>query len=174
MSLPTLLKLEQQASDSKLLLRVQVRRPLNLWLFKVVVAQTIDVAKIQILGEMKGWAYKGYRGLQLDTMRVRQQAPEGIGHLIWAATMAWALESTPCRKARLLAIFDDEYQHARLIRYFRRRKFHHIREVSSSLLDLPLRMVWGGAGSLMVGDCMDVYEHSFRQLCSKGLLAYSS
>ena len=71
MSLPTLLELEQKASEANLLLRIQVRRPLNLWTFKIVVAQTIDLQKIQILGEMKGWAYKGYRGLQLDTMRIR-------------------------------------------------------------------------------------------------------
>ena len=161
MNNPDLLKLEQKASEAGLLLRMQVRRPLNLWSFKLVVAEKLDTSKIKILGEMKGWAYKGDKGLQLDTMRVLQKAPVGVGHLIWASTMAWALETTPCKKARLLAIFDDESQHSRLTRYFIRRRFHVVREVRSSLIDLPLRMVWGGAGSLMVGDCLEVFKHSY-------------
>ena len=161
MTTSDLSKLEEMSLKAGFLLRIQVRRPLNLWAFKLVVAETMKVNKIKILGEMKGWAYRGERGLQLDTMRVLKTAPSGVGHLIWSATMAWALETTPCKKARLLAIFDDEYQHIRLTRYFRRRKFHQVREVSSSLIDLPLRMVWGGAGSLMTGDCVEVFEHSY-------------
>ena len=70
--------------------------------------------------------------------------------------MSWALESTPCRQARLLAIRDDERQHRRLVRYFRWRGFEPVREVQAALWDLPLRMVWGGAGELMLGDCEQV------------------
>ena len=163
MILPRLIDLEKEASDSNFLLRLQIRRPLNLWTFKLVVAEEVDVSKIKILGEMKGWAYKDATGLQLDTMRVSSKSPAGVGHLIWAATMAWALDETPCQRARLLAIFDDENQHSRLMRYFRRKKFNVVREVSSSLIDLPLRMVWGGAGSLMVGDCRETLDHSYRR-----------
>ena len=53
--------------------------------------------------KIKGWAYNGINGFQLDTMRVLPFAPKGVGHLIWAASMAWAQENTPCSKARLLA-----------------------------------------------------------------------
>ena len=74
--------------------------------------------------------------------------------------MAWAIESTPCRRARLLAINDDESQHEILIRYFQQKGFKIVREVGSSPLDLPFRMVWGGAGSLMVSNCLDVYNVS--------------
>ena len=155
--------LEKEAVKANFLLRLQIRRPLNLWSFKVVVAERLEANKIKIHGEMKGWAYKGNSGLQLDTMRVSTKAPVGVGDLIWAATMAWALEETPCKKARLLAIYDDKKQHARLIRYFRKKKFHLVREVSSSLPDLPLRMVWGGAGSLMATNCVDVLEDCYRQ-----------
>jgi len=154
--------LEKKASDCGLLLRVQVRRPLDLWSFKIVVGEQINTEKVQILGEMKGWAYKGSRGLQLDTMRVSNQAPSGVGHLIWAATMAWALENTPCKKARLLAIFDDKELHDRLVHYFHRRGFRYVREVRSSINDLPLRMVWGGSGSLMIADCVDVLNLSVK------------
>tara|TARA_Y100001968_G_scaffold99914_1_gene89911 strand:- start:6588 stop:7106 length:519 start_codon:yes stop_codon:yes gene_type:complete len=162
MTVSGLSDLEIKASKANLLLRLQIRRPLDLWSFKVVVAEELAANKIKIWGEMKGWAYAASTGLQLDTMRVSQKAPAGVGHLIWAATMSWALEATPCKKTRLLAIYDDESQHSRLIRYFRMRKFHLVREVSSSLIDLPLRMVWGGAGSLMVADCLEVLEHSYR------------
>jgi hypothetical protein len=74
----------------------------------MVVARPIDASRVQLLGEMKGWAYNAEKGLQLDTMRVIPSRSVGVGDLIWAATMAWALENTPCRQARLLAIRDDE------------------------------------------------------------------
>ena len=152
----TLDDLETEASKSGLILRLQVRRPLNIWTLKLVVAQELREKKIRIWGEMKAWAYPGLNGFQLDTMRVNSKAPKGVGALVWAGSMAWALENTPCKKVRLLAIRDDEKQHAVLVRYFSRRGFHSAREVGSSPLDLPLRMVWGGAGSLMVGDCKKI------------------
>ena len=99
-------------------------------------------------------------------MRVLPSAPSGVGDLIWAATMAWALESTPCRRARLLAIRDDDRQHRRLVRYFRQRGFTPVREVAAAPVDLPLRLLWGGAGVLMCADCCSVLtlsEQRWRQ-----------
>ncbi len=157
-----LINLEREASKSGLLLRIQVRRPFNLWAFRLVVAENIAPEKVQIWGEMKGWAYNRINGLQLDTMRVNPKAPSGVGNLIWAATMAWALDSTPCKRARLLAILDDDHRHNLLFRYFLQRGFHVVREVGSSPVDLPFRMVWGGAGSLMTADCREVFERSSR------------
>ena len=154
--LNTLDDLERQAARAGLLLRVQVRRPLNIWTFKLVVAQELGDKKIRIWGEMKAWAYPGFNGFQLDTMRVNPKASKGVGSLIWSSTMAWALENTPCRRARLLAIRDGEKQHAVLVKYFSQKGFDFARDVGSSPLDLPLRMVWGGAGSLMVGDIKQV------------------
>ena len=152
-------QLEQEARQQNLLLRLQVGRPLGLWSLRLVVARS-QSQRLQLLGEMKAWAYSGPSGLQLDTMRVLPGAPAGCGDLIWAATMAWAMESTPCRKARLLAIRDDEHQHQRLVRYFRWRGFEPVREVQAALWDLPLRMVWGGAGELMLGDCGQVRDRA--------------
>ena len=54
-------------------------------------------------------------GLRLDTMRVQGEETADVGPLIWAATFAWALECTPCRRASLLAIRDGERQHRRLV-----------------------------------------------------------
>ncbi len=154
--------LENEASKAGFLLRMQVRRPLNIWTIKVVVAVVENPDKVKLLGEVKGWAYQAVNGFQIDTIRVDKKAPSGVGHLLWAATMAWALESTPCRKARLLAIRDGEYKHMQLERYFSKRGFKKIRDVGSAPIDLPLRVIWGGAGSLMIGECRDIYESSLR------------
>ena len=163
MTKPELTKLEKEASDRSLLLRIQVRRPLNIWSFKIVIGEIIIKNKIQLLGEMKGWAYQNTKGLQLDTMKVGKNANSKVGDMLWAATMAWALEETPCRSARLLAIYDENNQNKILQRYFRRRGFSTVRNVGSSPLDLPLRLVWGGAGAFMVGDCEEVLDKSYRR-----------
>ena len=155
-------QLEMEARQRKLLLRLQVGRPLGFWSLRLVVARE-QVQRLQLLGEMKAWAYGGSSGLQLDTMRVLPGTPPGCGDLIWAATMAWALEATPCRRARLLAIRDDERQHRRLVRYFQQHGFEPVREVQAALWDLPLRMVWGGAGALMRGECDEVLGRALKR-----------
>ena len=159
---PDLPKLEKEAYEKGFLLRIQVRRPLTIWSFRLVVAETTNKDSIQLLGEMKGWAYQDTKGLQLDIMKVGANANSKVGDLIWAATMAWALEETPCRSARLLAIYDENNQHEILQRYFRMRGFNTVRTVGSSPMDLPLRLVWGGAGAFMVGDCETIFERSYR------------
>ncbi len=159
---PNINILEKEASDRGLLLRMQVRRPFNIWSFKLVVGKMMSKDKIQLLGEMKGWAYQNTKGLQLDTMKVGKNVDSKVGDILWAATMAWALEETPCRSARLLAIYDENNQHKILQRYFRRRGFNLVRNVGSTPLDLPLRLVWGGAGAFMVGNCEEVLLRSYR------------
>tara|TARA_B100000700_G_scaffold234265_1_gene259655 strand:- start:392 stop:892 length:501 start_codon:yes stop_codon:yes gene_type:complete len=162
MSNPNLNMLEKEASDRGLLLRIQVRRPLNIWSFRLVVGELTSKNKIQLWGEMKGWAYQNTKGLQLDTMKVDKNTNYKVGDILWAATMAWALEETPCRSARLLAIYDETNQHKVLQRYFRMRGFKTVRNVGSSFFDLPLRLVWGGAGAFMVANCEDVLHRSYR------------
>jgi hypothetical protein len=63
------------------------------------------------------------------------------------------MEATPCRRAILLAIRDSEAQHRRLVRYFQRLGFEPVRELGAAAIDLPLRLVWGGSGLLMEGEC---------------------
>ena len=152
--------LELQARQRDLILRLQVGRPLGLWSLRLVVARPGSTGSLQLLGEMKGWAYAADTGLQLDTMRVLPTAPPGVGDLIWAATMAWSLVATPCNRSRLLAIRDDDRQHRRLVRYFQRKGFSTVRAVDAALWDLPLRLIWGGAGVLMSGDIKTVLERS--------------
>ncbi len=162
MTRPSLTILEKEASDRGFLLRIQVRRPFNIWSFRIVLGEVTSKDKIQLWGEMKGWAYQNPNGLQLDIMKVSKNANSKVGDIIWAATMAWALEETPCERARLLAIYDENNQHKILQRYFRRRGFNTVRNVGSSPFDLPLRLVWGGAGAFMVGNCEEVLERSYR------------
>jgi hypothetical protein len=103
-------------------------------------------------------------GLHLDTLRIQGQETAGVGELIWAATFAWALECTPCRRAWLLAIRDQERQHARLVRYFKQRGFRSHRQLGAAVTDLPGRLLWGGSGLLMVGDCQEGLNRCERRL----------
>ena len=152
------------ADQRGLLLRLRAPQTLGLWRLQVGVARPLGEGSAQMLGEMKGWALPLASGLQLDTMRVQGQDTAGVGLLIWAATFAWALESTPCRSARLLAIRDGDSQHRRLVRYFQRLGFEPVREVGAGLTDLPLRLVWGGSGLLMRGDCAEGLKRCGRLL----------
>ena len=156
-------QLEREAQQRALILRLKVGRPLGLFSVHVAVgSRSDDAARLVFQGELKAWAYPARHGLQLDTMRVVPGAPPGTGDLIWAATMAWALEATPCRSARLLAIHDDDRQHRRLVRYFERRGFQTLRRVDAALWDLPLRLVWGGSGALMRSEVEAVLERSLK------------
>lgn len=162
--LPSLLDLEAAARARALLLRLQVRELAGLRTLRVVVARPRPDQSPLLLGELKGWAMPLAAGLQLDTMRVQGPATQGVGPLIWAATFAWALEATPCRRARLLAIRDAEQQHRRLVRYFQRLGFMATRELGAAPGDLPLRLVWGGSGLLMRGDCAEGLARACGQL----------
>jgi hypothetical protein len=171
MRLPSLAELALQAERRGLLLRLQVGRPLGLaWTLRVGVARRLEplgrraAGSLQLLGELKGLALPTAQGLRLDTMRVQGAGTAAVGPLIWAATFAWALEATPCRQATLLAIRDNDAQHRRLVRYFRRLGFAPVRELGASPADLAPRLIWGGAGVLMRGDCRDGLARSVRGL----------
>ena len=164
MSAANLAAIEQLAAAQGLLLRLQVRQLLAVTSLRVVVARPRPGLPPLLLGELKGWALPLRDGLQLDTMRVQGPQTQGVGALIWAATFAWALEATPCRSARLLAIRDNEQQHRRLVRYFQRLGFRATRELGAAAVDLPLRLVWGGSGLLMRGDCADGLARAWRAI----------
>lgn len=166
---PTLPELVTDAERRGLVLRLQVGRPLGLlWSLRVGVARRRDPADpaspLVLIGELKGWALPTPAGLRLDTMRVQGEGAAAVGPLIWAATMAWALEATPCRQAALLAIRDGEQQHRRLVRYFRRLGFVPLRDLGAGAADLAPRLLWGGAGLLMRGDCEAVLRRSWQRL----------
>jgi hypothetical protein len=163
-----LAELEAWGASRGVLLRLQLSGSAAPRGLRVGVARRGPEGGPQLLGELKGWAIPTPGGLHLDTLRI--QVPRGepaaalVGPLIWAATFAWALEHTPCRRAALLAIRDDEHQHRRLVRYFRRLGFEPVRELGAGALDLPQRLLWGGAGLLMRGDCAEGLRRCERTL----------
>ena len=166
---PNLEQLEQRASERGLLLRLQSGRPLGvLHAIRAGVAMQQPDGRLALLGELKGWAWPTPAGLHLDTLQVagRQAGAHdrGVGPLLAAAAFAWALEATPCRQARILAIRDDDHQHRRLVRYFRRLGFSPIRELGAGVLDLAPRLIWGGSGLLMQVGCAEGLERSVAQL----------
>lgn len=146
----------QQISDSLgLTIKIQVREFLGLNFFRIVVAK-IENNSVKIWGEIKGWTFPNKNGLQLDTLRILKGSPKFVSELVWATAMSWALEKTSCVNARLLAIFDDVGYSKKLVRYFKFIGFEVIKEVGSSPKDLLLRLVWGGAGTLMKGSCSEI------------------
>ena len=162
----TLEELERQARERSLLLRLQVQDLAGVRGLRVAVARPRAEQPPLLLGELKGWCLPLADGLRLDTMRVQGERSGAVVPLIWAATFAWALEETPCRSARLLAIRDGERQHRRLRRYFRRLGFRPLRELGGGPMDLAPRLLWGGAGLLMQGDCDEGLQRSARWLTS--------
>ena len=144
-------ELEGFASSIGLQIKIQIRETLGLCFFRIVIAEQKGNI-IKIWAEMKGWTFLNKQGIQLDTLRILSKAPSFVSELIWATTMAWAIEMKFSNKVRLLAIFDSEGYSKKLVRYFKFIGFKIVKEVGSSPLDLLLRLIWGGAGTLMKGE----------------------
>ena len=158
-------ELQKLAFSLGLIIKIQVRETLGLCFFKVVVAEQQDNI-VKIWGEMKGWTFLNKQGLLLDTLRIINTSPPFVSELIWATSMAWAIEKKNSKKARLLAIYDTEGYSTKLVRYFKIIGFKIVKEVGSSPIDLFLRLVWGGAGTLMRGDCSHILNKIEKKLSS--------
>ena len=156
-------ELQNIAFSLGLVLKIQVRETLGLCFFKIVIAEQNDNI-VKIWGEMKGWTYLSKKGIQLDTLRILSKSPPFVSELIWASAMAWAIEMKASEKARLLAIYDAEGYSKKLVRYFKIIGFKVVKEVGSSPVDLFLRLIWGGAGTLMKGDCCNVLNKIEKKL----------
>ena len=156
-------ELEKLAFSFGLLIKIQVRETFGLCFFRIVIAEQKDKV-VKIWGEMKGWTFLNKQGIQLDTLRILSNSPPYVSELIWATTMAWAIEKKTRIKARLLAIFDSEGYSKKLVRYFRIIGFKIEKEVGSSPLDLFLRLIWGGAGTLMKGNCFYILKKIEKKL----------
>tara|TARA_S200000501_G_scaffold264988_1_gene248670 strand:- start:65 stop:556 length:492 start_codon:yes stop_codon:yes gene_type:complete len=158
-------ELQNIAFSLGLVIKIQVRETLGLCFFKIVIAEQNNNI-VKIWGEMKGWTFLNKQGIQLDTLRILSSSPRFVKELIWASTMAWAIEKKNNNKARLLAIYDTEGYSKKLVRYFKIIGFKIVKEVGSSPIDLFLRLVWGGAGTLMVGDCFIILKRIENKLSS--------
>tara|TARA_Y100001978_G_scaffold41536_1_gene37024 strand:+ start:56 stop:565 length:510 start_codon:yes stop_codon:yes gene_type:complete len=162
-------QLQRISEANNLTIKIQIREVLGLKIFRIIVAQ-VKNNSVKIWGEIKGWTLPIEAGLQLDTLRILNGSPKFVSELIWATTMAWALEKTKCKYARLLAIYDSEGYSKKLIRYFKLIGFNLIREVGSSPSDLFLRLIWGGAGTLMKGDCSKILKKFEKKLLKEDLI----
>jgi len=162
-------QLERIAELYDLTIKIQVREILGLKIFRIIVAE-VNNNYVKIWGEIKGWTLPVREGLQLDTLRILNGSPKFVSELIWATTMAWALEKTTCRFAKLLAIYDSEGYSKKLVRYFKIIGFTFIKEVGSSPSDLFLRLIWGGAGTLMKGDCLEILKKLEKKLLKEDLI----
>ncbi len=156
-------ELEKLAGSIGLLIKIQVRETIGLCFFRIVIAEQKDNI-IKIWAEMKGWTYLNKQGIQLDTLRILSKSPAFVSEFIWATTMAWAIEKKSSNKLRLLAIFDSEGYSKKLVRYFKLIGFKVVKEVGSSPVDLLLRLVWGGAGTLMNGECISILKKLEKKL----------
>jgi hypothetical protein len=56
------------------------------------------------------------------------------------------------------------YDIKKLVRYFKLIGFKIVKEVGSSPVDLLLRLVWGGAGTLMNGECISILKKLEKKL----------
>jgi hypothetical protein len=81
----------------------------------------------------------------------------GPGLLIACVCLLHGKESG-CQTCEFLAIDDAEFQHKRLVRYYKTAGFDEIRYVGEELKDIPDRLVWGGCGTLMRGNIDDVLK----------------
>ena len=158
-------ELQNIAYSLGLIIKIQVRETLGLCFFKIVIAEQKNNI-VKIWGEMKGWTFLNKQGIQLDTLRILGNSPRFVSELIWSATMAWAIEKKTTKKVRLLAIYDSEGYSKKLIRYFKIIGFKIVKEVGSNPIDLFLRLVWGGAGTLMIGDCFHILSKIEKKLSS--------
>ncbi|WP_041710732.1 hypothetical protein [Prochlorococcus marinus] len=158
-------ELQNIAYSLGLVIKIQVRETLGLCFFKIVVAEQKDNV-VKIWGEMKGWNFLNKQGIQLDTLRILSNSPPLVSELIWASTMAWAIKKKNSKKVRLLAIYDTEGYSKKLVRYFKIIGFKIVKEVGSSPIDLFLRLVWGGAGTLMTGDSLYILNKIEKKLSS--------
>ncbi len=158
-------ELQNIAFSLGLVIKIQIRETLGLCFFKIVLAEQKDNV-VKIWGELKGWTVLHKKDIQLDTLRILSNSPPFVSELIWATTMSWAIEKKNSKKAKLLAIYDTEGYSKKLVRYFKLIGFKIVKEVGSSPIDLFLRLVWGGAGTLMKGDCFHILNKIKKKLPS--------
>ncbi len=131
--------------------------------YRVVARASHD--KEQILGYCEGFVRPAGNILHVDKLEVWKKALDraakenpqgfkkggqifGVSLLLGYLTMLFG-QSQSCTVAEFLAIDDEDFQHKRLVRFFKRAGFNEIRYVGDDIKNIPDRLVWGGRGTLM-------------------------
>ena len=127
----------------------------------------------QILGYVEGFVRPTGNLLHLDKMEVfkpvvtkaRRDHPDfsgggtilGVGLLMGYLCLLHGQEEN-CKDAEFLAIDDEDFQHKRLVRFYKNAGFKYVKYVGDDLWDVPDRMVWGGCGTLLRSTIPDLLE----------------
>ena len=122
----------------------------------------------QILGYVEGFLRPTGNLLHLDKMevfrvavkRARRENPDftgggtvlGVGLLLGYRCLLHGQLAGKCHTAEFLAIDDEDFQHKRLVRYYKQAGFEVIKYVGEGFQDVPDRLVWGGCGTLLRKD----------------------
>jgi hypothetical protein len=122
----------------------------------------------QILGYVEGFIRPTGKLLHLDKMevfrpmvkRVRLENPTfngggtniGVGLLLGYMCVLHGKEQGSCVTAEFLAIDDADFQHKRLVRYYKNAGFDVIKYVGEGFQEIPDRLMWGGCGTLLRQD----------------------
>ncbi|OEU08482.1 hypothetical protein FRACYDRAFT_249870 [Fragilariopsis cylindrus CCMP1102] len=136
--------------------------------FRTVARSTHNSSKI--LGYGEGFVRPAGKILHLDKMevfkpivkQVRKENPDfrgggtifGVGLLFGYQCLLHGIENG-CTEAEFLAIDDEDFQHKRLVRFYKNSGFKIIKYVGEDFQSIPDRMVWGGCGTLMRGNIKD-------------------
>ena len=120
-----------------------------------------------IMGYVEGFVRPAGEILHLDKMevfkqmvkRARNEEPSidfggvsfAIGLILGYRCLLHGLEKG-CNTAEFLAIDDEEFQHKRLVRYYKQFGFKIVKYVGEDVRDIPDRLIWGGCGTLMTED----------------------
>jgi len=118
----------------------------------------------RILGYGEGFVRPAGDILHLDKMEVFQKMVDavkaenpdfrgggttfGVGLLFGYQCLLHGSENS-CIDAEFLAIDDEDFQHRRLVRFYKYAGFKVIKYIGEDFQDIPARMVWGGCGTLM-------------------------
>lgn len=93
----------------------------------------------------------------------------GVGLLLGYLCLLHAQEQG-CVTAEFLAIDDEEFQHKRLVRYYKSSGFDVIKYVGDDWTDIPDRLMWGGCGTLLRQD-INVLLSKWTRLMERSLEA---
>ena len=99
----------------------------------------------------------------LSTARKREEAFSGGGTFLGPGLLIAFVcllhgKESGCTKCEFLAIDDAEFQHKRLVRYYKTAGFEEVRYVGEELKDIGDRLVWGGCGTLMTNELDYILE----------------
>ncbi|CAN8288408.1 unnamed protein product [Cochlearia groenlandica] len=105
-------------------------------------------------GVVRPWFGRGLV-LHLDTIKLTKETVAmdksvlGVGLYVGAVAIRHGYDRG-CRNAQLLAIYDSDLYHSKLVRFYGRLGFEEVKKVSgSSIGDMADMLVWGGVGTLM-------------------------